>query len=128
MIATGIELHRLACDQQELLGRLAQQLTQLVQRLAQVLLGDLIGLIGPEQCGQRLARMRACRLKREIGQQRLEPGGLYPQRGVIDSCVKGTQEHECKPCHPYTYMLCSKDVCDQIETALRSHVMLNEVT
>jgi hypothetical protein len=77
----------------------AQQLAQLIERLAQVLLGSLVRLIRPEQRGQRLAGVRLRRLKRQEGQQGLEPGGTKIQGLVIDRSLKGTQESECKTCH-----------------------------
>ena len=50
--------------------RIADHLAQVRQRLAQIMPRDWVGLIGPEQPGQRITLVRPIGLDNQVGQQR----------------------------------------------------------
>jgi hypothetical protein len=75
-----MELDILGADQQEFFA--AQGLFEMRKRLAQVLAGTLIVLIGPEQSGKALAAVRAFAFDGQVGQQGAGFIGGEPIQGL----------------------------------------------
>ena len=73
----------------------AERLAQIGERLTQVVAGIVIGLIGPQQPRQRIARVRASGFERQVGQQRahllrLEAGHWH----AIERCLGSPEQRQ----------------------------------
>jgi hypothetical protein len=70
MVAVAIELDRLTADQQEWhsLIPVIERLTQIRERLAQVMAGLVLGLVGPKEPDQRIPAVSTICFDDQIGQ------------------------------------------------------------
>ncbi len=98
-VVTGaVELHRLARDYQVRgigVGCVVQQLPQLVERLAQIVVGGVGGLVGPEEGGQHITGDGPFAVQRQIDQQAaVVVGAEARNRTAVESNVKCAQDRK----------------------------------